>query len=98
MRNLHTVPLRRMIPIRSFVLAMSSSAVVPPLPSGELDAAVDRRGTHSRKMQGRGGAFLGKDIVPMWVADSTRRDVFDTQEHARAWPRHARHTNLRTCI
>ncbi len=41
----------------------------PPLPSGTLDAAVDRRGTASRKMQGRNGAYLGKDVVPLWVAD-----------------------------
>lgn len=41
----------------------------PPLPGGALDLTVDRSGTHSRKVQGRQGAFLGRDIVPMWVAD-----------------------------
>lgn len=51
--------------------AASDAAAEPPLPSGALDAAVDRSGTHSRKMQGRAGEFLGRSpaVVPLWVAD-----------------------------
>lgn len=48
----------------------------PPLPS-ELDKMLDRTGKvnpapdpfSSRKLQGSGGIFRGKDIVPMWIAD-----------------------------
>ena len=33
--------------------------LVPPLPSGELDAKVDRTSTWSRKIEGRGGRYSG---------------------------------------
>ena len=39
--------------------------VEPPLPG----PAIDRRGTSSRKMQGKHEAYIGRDVVPMWVAD-----------------------------
>ena len=50
---------------------MSDASLIPPLPSGKLDEAVNREGTDSRKMQGRHGKFLGRDpaVVPLWVAD-----------------------------
>ena len=51
---------------RSLLPTMS---VIPPLPSGALDAAVDRRNTGSRKISGRKGEYVGRDVVPMWVAD-----------------------------
>ena len=44
-------------------------AAGPALPSGSLDASVDRKNTWSRKMQGRDGAFGDRDIIPLWVAD-----------------------------
>ena len=37
----------------------------PPLP-GE---ALDRRHTAARKVQGKHEAYIGRDVVPMWVAD-----------------------------
>lgn len=37
----------------------------PPLPS----RCADRAGTHSRKVQGAHGSYVGRDVVPMWVAD-----------------------------
>ena len=48
----------------------------PPLPSAP-DAQLDRTGAisdmrdpfMSRKLQGKGGTFRGRDIVPMWIAD-----------------------------
>lgn len=45
--------------------------LVPPLPSGELDAKVDRTSTWSRKIEGRGGRYSGRSppVVPLWVAD-----------------------------
>uniref|UniRef100_A0A7S4BMC5 cysteine-S-conjugate beta-lyase n=1 Tax=Chrysotila carterae TaxID=13221 RepID=A0A7S4BMC5_CHRCT len=30
---------------------------------------VDRTGTYARKLQGRGGEYIGKDVVPLWIAD-----------------------------
>ena len=47
---------------------MSSHTPPPPLPSPE-DSTLDRKGTSSRKMQGRAGEYLGKDVIPLWVAD-----------------------------
>ena len=41
--------------------------IVPPLPSGALDEAVDRTNTNSRKMKGKGKAYEG--CVPLWIAD-----------------------------
>ena len=37
----------------------------PPLPS----ACLERGGTDSRKTQGKHGSFVGRDVIPMWVAD-----------------------------
>ena len=53
------------------VLPACASLAVPPLPSGNLDAAVDRTGTWSRKIEGRGGRYSGRSppVVPLWVAD-----------------------------
>ena len=47
----------------------------PPLPSALADG--DRTGAitaesdafSSRKLQGKQGAFKGRDVVPMWIAD-----------------------------
>lgn len=43
----------------------------PPLPSGELDVAVERKGTHSRKLGGPGGAWIGRQppVIPLRLAD-----------------------------
>ena len=50
---------------------MSDASLIPPLPSGKLDEAVNREGTDSRKMQGRHGKYIGREpaVVPLWVAD-----------------------------
>ena len=45
------------------------SAEVLPLPSGELDASLDRHGTHAKKVEGPDRIFVGKDVIPMWIAD-----------------------------
>jgi len=57
------------VPVLSMVAPTFPPSHWPPLPSGELDQQVDRSGTASRKIQGPQGAYVGKDIVPMWVAD-----------------------------
>ena len=50
---------------------MSAYTPPPPLPSGDLDAAVDRTGTWSRKVQGRQGAYIGRSpAVDMLPADA----------------------------
>jgi len=71
----HTRAARRLSSVftTALVLAMLGSAaaagaaLVPPLPSGDLDAAVDRSGEFSRKMQGRQGKYIGRDpaVVPL---------------------------------
>ena len=58
-------------------LARHASGIpTPPLPSpadndlnrtGAISAEVDP--FSSRKLQGKGGAYRGKDVVPMWIAD-----------------------------
>ena len=40
----------------------------PPLPSPD-DATIDRTGIYSRQVRGPGGAFIGRDVVPLWIAD-----------------------------
>ena len=57
-------------------LVRHATMPVPPLPSA-ADADLQRSGAistdvdpySSRKLQGKGGAFRGKDVVPMWIAD-----------------------------
>ena len=54
----------------------------PPLPTPE-DADLDRTGAvssevdpfSSRKLQGKGGVFRGRDVVPMWIADMDFRSA-----------------------
>ena len=58
------------------ILTVMSTVPEPPLPS----EAPERAGTYSRKMRGRDGLFVGKDVVPLWVADmdfSAPRPVVD---------------------
>ena len=61
----------------------------PPLPS-LLDAELDRSGRvsesidpfSSRKLQGKGGSFRGRDVVPMWIADMDFRAPQVNSAHA----------------
>ena len=67
----------------ALVLAMLGSAatagaaaLVPPLPSGDLDAAVDRSGEFSRKMQGRQGKYIGRHPAVIPLVRSWTRCLF----------------------
>lgn len=53
-------------------LAFYPASWWPPLPSGSLDAALDRCGTHSRKLAGPDGSWLSRvpAPVPLRLADS----------------------------
>lgn len=51
--------------MRRSAVAVMLSPEPPPLPS----EVPSREGTHSRKLQGRNGEYIGRDVVPLWVAD-----------------------------
>ena len=74
---------RRSPVVRTGLRAVASSTFAePPLPSPE-DRGLDRTGAvsdeadpfSSRKLQGKGGAFRGRDVVPMWIADMDFRSA-----------------------
>ena len=54
---------------RCFSSGAAMSTLPPPLPSGDLDLQLDRAGTDARKLNGRRGAYVGRDVIPLWVAD-----------------------------
>jgi putative C-S lyase len=56
-------------PLRTIIAENSRKIVLTPFPSFDFDAPVERRGTWSTRWE----RYAGRDVIPLWVADSDFR-------------------------